>query len=135
MPSISLLEAWQSGIITEEQYNTLIGNGAFPNTRWTPGALDLPTTGSVMTAVKTVGLSGSRRQSVVIKNTGSTNSLNVLIEFYVNDMLAAKFEDTVGPNNEPYWLDTENAFTKVIVSVQDTISGNHTTFKVGVVSA
>ena len=54
MPSISLLEAWQSGIITEEQYNTLIGNGAFP---------------------------------------------------------------------------------KVIVSVQDTISGNHTTFKVGVVSA
>ena len=134
MPSISLLEAWQSGIITEEQYNTLIGNGAFPNTIWTPGALDLPTTSSVMTVVKTVGLSGSRRQSVVIKNTGSTNSLNVLIEFYVNDMLAAKFEDTIEPFNEPYWLDTENAFTKVIVSVQDTISGNHTTFKVGVVS-
>ena len=132
MPSISLLEAWQSGIITEEQYNTLIGNGAFPNTIWTPGALDLPTTCSVMTAVKTVGLSGSRRQSVVIKNTGSTNSLNVLIEFYVNDMLAAKFEDTVGPNNEPYWLDTENAFTKVIVSVQDASSGYHTTYEIGV---
>ena len=29
MPSISLWDAWQTGIITEEQYNTLIGNGAF----------------------------------------------------------------------------------------------------------
>ena len=88
-----------------------------------------------MTAVKTVGLSGSRRQSVVVKNTGSTNSLNVLIEFYVNDVLAAKFEDTVGPDNEPYWLDMEYAFTTVVISVQDAVAGDHTTYEIGVVSA
>ena len=132
MPSISLWDAWQTGIITEEQYNALIGNGAFPNTIWTPGALDLPTTSSVMTVVKTVGLVGTKRQSVVVKNTGSTNSLNVLIEFYVNDMLAAKFEDTVGPNNEPYWLDMEYAFTTAVISVQDASSGYHTTYEIGV---
>lgn len=132
MPSISLWDALQSGIITEEQYNALLGNGAFPNTIWTPGALDLPTTSSVMTAVKTVGLVGTKRQSVVVKNTGSTNSLNVSIEFYVNDMLAAKFEDTVGPNNEPYWLDMEYAFTTAVISVQDANSGYHTTYEIGV---
>ena len=135
MPSISLWDAWQSGIITEEQYNTLIGDGAFPNTIWTPGALDLPTTSSVMTAVKTVGLSGSRRQSVVVKNTGSTNSLNVLIEFYVNDMQVTYIDNIVEPDNDPHWLNMEGAFTKVVISVQDAVAGDHTTYEIGVVSA
>jgi hypothetical protein len=133
MPSISLWDAWQSGIITEEQYNTLLANGAFPNTVWTPGALDLPTTSSAMTVVKTIGLVGTKRQSVVVRNTGDTNSLNVLIEFYVDDVLAAKFEDTVGPDNEPYWLDMEYAFTTAVISVKDTIAGSHTTYEIGVV--
>lgn len=131
MPS-TIFEVWQSGIITEEQYNTLLENGAFPNTIWTPGALDLPTTTSDMVAVKTIGLTGTKRQSIVVDNTGSVNSLNVLIEFYINDILAAKFEDTIDPDDEPYWLDMEYAFTTAVISVQDTISGQHTTYEIGV---
>lgn len=134
MPS-TIFEAWQSGIITEEQYNTLLSNGAFPNTIWTPGALDAPLTSADLTVVKTVGLVGTKTQSVVVKNTGSTNSLKVLVEFYVDDMQVTNIDNIVEPDNDPHWLNMEGAFTKVVISVQDAVAGDHTTYKIGVTAA
>ena len=135
MPSISLWDAWQTGIISEEQYNTLLLNGAFPNTIWTPGALDAPLTSADLTVVKTVELTGTKTQSVVVKNTGSTNSLKVLVEFYVDDMQVTYIDNIVEPDNDPHWLNMEGAFTKVAISVQDAVAGDHTTYEIGVVSA
>jgi len=135
MPSISLWDAWQSGIITEEQYNTLLSNGAFPNTIWTPGALDTPLTSDVLTVVKTAELAGTKTQSVVVQNTGSTNSLKILVEFYVDDMQVTYIDNIVEPDNDPHWLNMEGAFTKVVISVQDAVAGDHTTYKIGVVAA
>ena len=135
MPSISLWDAWQTGIISEEQYNTLLLNGAFPNTIWTPGALDAPLTSADLTVVKTVELTGTKTQSVVVKNTGSTNSLKVLVEFYVDDMQVTYIDNIVEPDNDPHWLNMEGAFTKVAISVQDAVAGDHTTYKIGVVAA
>ena len=135
MPSISLWDAWQTGIISEEQYNTLLLNGAFPNTIWTPGALDAPLTSADLTVVKTVELTGTKSQSVVVKNTGSTNSLKVLVEFYVDDMQVTYIDNIVEPDNDPHWLNMEGAFTKVVISVQDAVAGDHTTYEIGVVSA
>ena len=135
MPSISLWDAWQTGIISEEQYNTLLLNGAFPNTIWTPGALDAPLTSADLTVVKTVELTGTKTQSVVVKNTGSTNSLKVLVEFYVDDMQVTYIDNIVEPDNDPHWLNMEGAFTKVVISVQDAVAGDHTTYEIGVVSA
>ena len=134
MPS-TLFEVWQLGLISEEQYNTLLGNGAFPNTIWTPGALDAPLTSADLTVVKTVGLVGTKTQSVVVKNTGSTNSLKVLVEFYVDDMQVTYIDNIVEPDNDPHWLNMEGAFTKVVISVQDAVAGDHTTYEIGVVSA
>ena len=134
MPS-TIFEAWQSGIITEEQYNALLENGAFPNTIWTPGALDAPLTSATLTVVKTVELAGTKTQSVVVKNTGSTNSLKVLVEFYVDDMQVTYIDNIVEPDNDPHWLNMEGAFTKVAISVQDAVAGDHTTYEIGVVSA
>ena len=135
MPSISLWDAWQTGIISEEQYNTLLLNGAFPNTIWTPGALDAPLTSADLTVVKTVELTGTKTQSVVVKNTGSTNSLKVLVEFYVDDMQVTYIDNIVDPDNDPHWLNMEGAFTKVAISVQDAVAGDHTTYEIGVVAA
>jgi hypothetical protein len=134
MPS-TIFEAWQSGIITEEQYNTLLSNGAFPNTIWTPGALDAPLTSATLTVVKTVELAGTKTQSVVVQNTGSTNSLKVLVEFYVDDMQVTYIDNVVEPDNDPHWLNMEGAFTKAVISVQDAVAGNHTTYKIGVTAA
>ncbi len=135
MPSISLWDAWQTGIITEEQYNALLENGAFPNTIWTPGALDAPLTSATLTVVKTVELAGTKTQSVVVKNTGSTNSLKVLVEFYVDDMQVTYIDNIVEPDNDPHWLNMEGAFTKAVISVQDAVAGDHTTYKIGVLAA
>ena len=135
MPSISLWDAWQSGIITEEQYNTLLSNGAFPNMIWTPGALDTPLTSDVLTVVKTAELAGTKTQSVVVQNTGSTNSLKILVEFYVDDMQVTYIDNIVEPDNDPHWLNMEGAFTKVVISVQDAVAGDHTTYEIGVVAA
>ena len=134
MPS-TIFEAWQSGIITEEQYNALLENGAFPNTIWTPGALDTPLTSADLTVVKIVELTGTKTQSVVVKNTGSTNSLKVLVEFYVDDMQVTYIDNIVEPDNDPHWLNMEGAFTKVAISVQDAVAGDHTTYEIGVVAA
>ena len=135
MPSISLWDAWQTGIITEEQYNALLENGAFPNTIWTPGALDAPLTSADLTVVKTVELTGTKTQSVVVQNTGSTHSLKVLVEFYVDDMQVTYIDNIVEPDNDPHWLNMEGAFTKVAISVQDAVAGDHTTYEIGVVAA
>ena len=135
MPSISLWDAWQTGIISEEQYNTLLLNGAFPNTIWTPGALDAPLTSADLTVVKTVELTGTKTQSVVVQNTGSTNSLKILVEFYVDDMQVTYIDNIVEPDNDPHWLNMEGAFTKVVISVQDAVAGDHTTYEIGVVAA
>ena len=135
MPSITIFEAWQQGLITEEQYFTLLSNGAFPNTIWTPGALDQPATTSVMTVVESFELEGTKKQSVVVKNTGPANSLKVLIQFYVDEMVVFDVADTIEPNSDPYWVDMEYAFTKVDVSVQDAVAGDHTTYEIRVAAA
>jgi len=133
MPS-TIFEAWQSGIITEEQYNTLLSNGAFPNTIWTPGALDAPLTSATLTVVKIVELTGTKTQSIVIKNTGSTHSLKFLIEYYVDDIIIFTFADTVGPMG--IWRNTtQHAVSCVVVKVQDASPGDHTSYSVGVMAA
>lgn len=92
-------------------------------------------TSADLTVVKTVELTGTKTQSVVVKNTGSTNSLKVLVEFYVDDMQVTYIDNIVEPDNDPHWLNMEGAFTKVAISVQDAVAGDHTTYEIGVVAA
>ena len=136
-----LYDAYRLGVITQIEYARLIESGQSPNSMYNiPGTVVVVTetlnyfsgtTTSTLTDVLESNVVGSIKQSVSVKNLGSTNSLNVSIEYYVANILSNTITDVVLPTIT-FFMETISAISTIIVKVQDTISGNHTTFETGI---
>lgn len=139
--NIRIYDAYRLGLITNEEYSELLASGRSPNSFYDPseGVSIIPdflnyvsgtTTSSVKTALDCYVV-GSTKQSVSVKNTSPSNNMNLSIEYYIASILSNTIEQVLIPG-QVYFLETESAFQKIIVKVQDVIPGMHCTYEVGV---
>lgn len=136
-----LYDAYRLGVITQSEYNNFLLVGMSPNSMYVvPGNVDIEEpvlnyfsgiTTSTMTDVLESNVIGSVKQSVSVRNLGSTNSMNVSIKYYVANVLSNTIDHVLVHSNVCLF-ETESAFQKIIISVQDVVPGSHTTFETGV---
>lgn len=138
-----LYDAYRMGYLTREQYIQELNNGGGQNSMYLPPNQNIiiPTpnyTHGVTTAVSTNVLEsdadGSLKQSVSVSNNGGVNSLNAIIEFRVAGILSKTITETIAPLST-FFLETEYAVSQISVNVLDTVSGQHTSFEVGITVA
>lgn len=138
-----LYDAYRLGFLTRDQYYRFLSSGLSPNSAYTlpddfvintPNYVSGMTT-SIMTNVLESVTIGSIKQSITIFNTGYTNSLNVQIDCYVANILSDTIDNITVVPRDTYFLETSSAFQKIVIKVQDTISGQHTTFEAGIITS
>jgi hypothetical protein len=138
------LDAYRRDFITLEQYQARLVNGETPNSIYSvSGSIPFVlvsdpnytsgTTTSTLTSVLNPSILYTNSQSVSVKNTGSTNSLNVTVEFYVAGILSKTFTETVTPSNV-FFLETSYTATEINIKVVDTIPTSTTNYEIGVVA-
>jgi len=136
------LDAYRNGLITLEQYQARLANGETPNSIYSSNEPSIiisdpnytsGTTTNTLTSVLNPSILYTNTQSVSIKNTGSTNSLNATIEFYVAGILSKTITETVTPLNV-FFLETSYTATEINIKVVDTTPTSHTTYEIGVVA-
>ena len=139
--NIRIYDAYRLGLITNEEYSELLASGRSPNSVYSeydggvvpPGFSNYAegtTTSSVKTALDCYVV-GSTKQSVSVKNTSPSNNMNLSIEYYIASILSNTIEQVLIPE-QVYFLETESAFQKIIVKVQDTVPGMHCTYEIGI---
>jgi hypothetical protein len=136
------LDAYRNGLITLEQYQARLANGETPKSIYSSNEPSIiisdpnytsGTTTNTLTSVLNPSILYTNTQSVSIKNTGSTNSLNATIEFYVAGILSKTITETVTPLNV-FFLETSYTATEINIKVVDTTPTSHTTYEIGVVA-
>ena len=138
-----LYDAYRLGFLTRDQYYSFLSSGLSPNSAYQlPGdyAIDTPNyasgiTTSILSIVLETVTIGSIKQSVTVFNTGYTNSLDVEIDCYVANILSDTISNITVASRDTYFLETSSAFQKIAIKVKDTISGQHTTYEVGVITS
>lgn len=136
-----IYDAYRLGIITHKVYSELLASGRSPNSFYSEsGSIDVPpgfsnyiegaTTSAIDVALDCYTTSFGK-QSVSIKNTSLSNSMNASIEYYVASILSDTIDQVIEPNGI-YFVETESAFQKIVVKVQDNVPGLHCTYKIGI---
>ena len=134
---MDLYNAYRRGLLTQEEYSALLKKGYSENSPYFP-VITQPetpvlsndfsgTTTSTLIEVLSYDCSWSRIQNVAVNNTGMSNSMLVVISYYLGDILVAQETASVLPNTV-FSLQDESACTLINISVQDSISNLHTTF-------
>ena len=136
-----IYDAYRLGLITHDEYSMLLASGRSPNSVYSEyGGGEVPTgfsnfvegtTTSSITSALDCYVTSFGKQSVSVFNTSPSNSMNIIIEYYVASILSNTIEQTIEPNNT-YFIETESSFQKIIVKVQDTVPGMHCTYKIGI---
>lgn len=136
-----LYDAYRMGLLSLSDYQARLSSGYTPQslfdstTHVYSGDIDNYITGTslnVLTTVLSYSIAYSNKQSLSIKNTGDTNSIDVVAEYYVTSILSKTITETIVPL-ETFFLETEYAGTAVVVKIIDTVLNNHSTYEVGTV--
>ncbi len=136
-----IYDAYRQGLLTLSQYQARLDAGETPNAIYigeepeTPEYSNYITGTSIATSVSVIAESviNTTKQSIVIKNTGTTNSINAVIEFYITDILVRSVSETV-THSTTFLLETEYVASDVSVKISDTVSGSHSTYEIGIVA-
>lgn len=137
-----LYDAYRIGLLSLSDYQQRLLSGYTPNSLFSSvdyvysGDIDNYITGistNTLTSALSYNIAYSNKQSVSVKNTGSTNSIDVTIEYYVTSILSKTITETVAPL-ETFFLETEYAGSIVVIRVIDTVLNNHSTFEIGTVT-
>lgn len=137
-----LYDAYRIGLLSLSDYQQRLLSGYTPNSLFSSvdyvysGDIDNYITGistNVLTLAISYDIAYSNKQSVSVKNTGSTNSIDVTVEYYVTSILSKTITETVAPL-ETFFLETEYTGSTVVIRVIDTVLNNHSTFEIGTVT-
>lgn len=137
-----LYDAYRMGLLSLGDYQSRLASGYTPYSLFDSiehvytGDIDNYITGistNTLTTALSYSIAYSNKQSVSIKNTGTTNSIDVTAEYYVTSILSKTITETVAPL-ATFFLETEYAGSAVIVKVVDTVLNNHSTFEIGTVT-
>jgi len=136
-------DAYRRNIITQGQYAAIIEAG-FTDSDTYYSAMLAPTsddpanvTGTTTNTSTTVIASDTHEstvQTVVVENTGDTNTLSYTIQFYAADLLYNTITGTVTPS-DVFMMRTRDAVTLIALKVASTSAGNHTTYEAAIVAA
>lgn len=136
-----IYDAYRQGLLTIAQYQARLDAGETPNAIYIGTEIEVPEYShyisgtSIDTSVSIISesISNTIKQSIVIKNTGTTNSINAIIEYYIADILVRTISETIA-NSTTFLLETEYAASDVNVKISDTVSGSHSTYEIGIVA-
>jgi hypothetical protein len=137
-----LYDAYRMGLLSLSDYQARLASGYTPQSLFDSiehvysGDIDNYITGistNTLTSVLSYNIAYSNKQSVSVKNTGTTNSIDVVAEYYVTSILSKTITETVAPL-ATFFIETEYAGSAVIIKVVDTVLNSHSTFEVGTVT-